>query len=210
MKEEKVIQCQAVIRGYLYRQKQPLTSLKLKKLLCHKKNVNEKKKTQLDYYIENNASKDILYYVDIPGKSFGEKYMEPIAREHFKLEKRRDTTHDHIKLSKTIEQKSARYHANGGDWKWQHIEMKHNFDYLLLCGLDFNSIRFFITFRKNVEKLIQLEVITGQGKKINGSADPQQGYWFSRSDFKKKSLHFHDYFQEITNEKKLVFYLENF
>ena len=73
-----------------------------------------------------------------------------------------------------------------------------------------NCIRFFITSRKNVEKLIQLEVITGQGKKINGSADPQQGYWFSRSDFKKKNLHFHDYFQEITNEKKLVFYLENF
>ena len=30
-------------------------------------------KSQLDYYIENNASKQILSYVPIQGKTFGEK-----------------------------------------------------------------------------------------------------------------------------------------
>jgi hypothetical protein len=208
--EKKIIKCQALIRGYLCRKRQPLTSVKLRKLSLHKKNMNEKKKTQLDYYIKNKSSKDILYYVDIPGKSFGEKYMEYIAREYFQLNKKTNTTHDHVKLSKTIEQKSARYHASGDDWKWQHIEMKHHFDYLLLCGLDFHCIRFFISSREKVQELIHLKIITGQGKKINGSAEPQQGYWFSRSDFKKKNILFDDYFQEIMNEKDLVYYLENY
>ena len=31
--------------------------------------------------------------------------MKHIAREYFQLEKKKDTTHDHVKLSKTIEQK---------------------------------------------------------------------------------------------------------
>lgn len=204
-----IIKCQALIRGYLFRKKQPLTSLKLRKLLFHIENINERKQTQLDYYKKNNSSKEILYYVELAGKSFGEKYMEHIAREYFKLDKKKDTTHDHVKLSKTIEQKSARYHANGADWKWQHIEMKHDFDYLLLCGLDFQSIKFFITCKKNLEKLIQLKIITGQGKRINGFAEPQQGYWFSRNDFKKKNILFNDYFQEIKNEKDLVNYIQN-
>ena len=208
--EEKIIKCQALIRGYLFRRKQPLTCIKLRQLSFHIPNTKEKKKTQLDYYKENKSSQDILYYVDTPGKSFGEKYMENVAREYFRLEKKKDTTHDHVKLSKTIEQKSARYHANGTDWKWQHIEMKHPFDHLLLCGLDFHSIRFFIAPRENVEKLIELKIITGQGKKINGSAEPQQGYWFSRNDFQKKNVSFDDYFQEIMNEKDLVYYLKNY
>ena len=208
--EKQIIKIQAIFRGFLVRKNQSLSVIQLMKLEFHSKIKKEKQKSQLDFYKENNASKEILYYVDVPGKSFGEKYMENIAREYFKLNKKNDTTHDHVKLSKTIEQKSARYHANGGEWKWQHIEMKHHFDYLLLCGLDFHSIRFFITSRKSIEKLVQLKIITGQGKKINGSAEPQQGYWFSRSDFKKKKIIFNDYFKEIMNEKDLVDYLKNY
>ena len=72
-----------------------------------------------------------------------------------------------------------------------------------------NRIKFFITCKKNLEKLIQLKIITGQGKKINDFAEPQQGYWFSRNDFKKKNILFYDYFQEIKNEKDLVNYIQN-
>ena len=152
--EKQIVKIQAIIRGFLVRKNQSLSVIQLMKLEFHSKIKKEKQKSQLDFYKENNASKEILYYVDVPGKSFGEKYMENIAREYFKLNKKNDTTHDHVKLSKTIEQKSARYHANGGDWKWQHIELKHHFDYLLLCGLDFHNIRFFITSRKSIEKLV--------------------------------------------------------
>ena len=90
--------------------------------------------------------------------------MERIAKEHFKLEDRTDSGL-HVKLTKMIEQKSAKY-ANGDDWKWQHIEMSHSWDYLLLCGLDFKEIKFYIAPRKTVEDLIKDNIITGKVKKL--------------------------------------------
>ena len=182
-----------------------LTSQVLSSLDCF--NLFIQPKSQYDFYVDNDASSEILRYVGLQGKSFGEKHMEQIAKEFFKLEKRKNSTHDHIKLHKTIEQKSARYHANGNDWKWQHIEMSHRWDFLLLCGLDFKGIRYYISSRKVVENLICEDIITGQGKKINGVAHPQQAYWFSRSDFGKKNKLFGDYFTEIKNEQELITYL---
>ena len=44
-----------------------------------------------------------------------------------------------IKLNKTIT-KSARYKC-GEEWKWQHIEMNHNSDYLLFV-FEFNGFNF--------------------------------------------------------------------
>ena len=129
--------------------------------------------------------------------------MEKITREYLKLENKRDTTHDHIKSNNTIEQKSARYSADGNDWKWQHIEINHDWDYLLLCGLDFKEIKFYIAPRKTIELLIKNKIIEGQGKKKDGVGQPQQGYWFSRSDFRKKNKLFINYFTEIKNENEL-------
>tara|TARA_B100000282_G_C31720927_1_gene485971 strand:- start:1144 stop:1830 length:687 start_codon:yes stop_codon:yes gene_type:complete len=184
-----------------------LTCINLSKLKCHINYICPK--SQLEFYIENDSPKDIQQYVTLPGKTFGEKFMESIAKEYFNFENRKDSGHDHIKLTKTIEQKSARYHANGDDWKWQHIEMSHSWDYLLLCGLDFKEIKFYIASRKTVEKLIEDKIITGQGKIINGVAQPQQAYWFSRSDFKKNKKEFTNYFTPILNEKSLIKYLES-
>jgi hypothetical protein len=164
--------------------------------------------TQLDYYLQNNALPDIIKYVALQGKTFGEKYMEPIAHDWFNLEKRTSSTHDHIKNGKTIEQKSARFHANGDDWKWQHIEMKHDWDILLLTGLDFDRIRFYVASRLVVIELIAAGIITGQGKKNEeGIAEAQQAYWFSRSDFRKKNKNFTDYFVEISTETDLCNYI---
>lgn len=202
---DKYLKCQAVIRGWLIRKNHGLTSNKLIHIKTHRE--FKPPKSQLDYYLENNVSKEILPYVTLQGKTFGEKYMEQIAKEYFNLEDRTSSTHDHIKLTKRIEQKSARYHANGGDWKWQHIEMTHEWDYLLLCGLDFREIKFYISSRKIVEKLIDEYIIVGQGKKKDGIAQPQQAYWFSRSDFVKKNKNFLDYFVEIKNERELVKYI---
>ncbi len=202
-----IVKLQSIIRGWLSRKYKGLTCSNLLKLKCHTE--FKPPKSQLDYYIENNASKQILSYVPIQGKTFGEKYMERIAKEHFKLEDRTDSGHDHVKLTKMIEQKSARYHANGDDWKWQHIEMSHSWDYLLLCGLDFKEIKFYIAPRKTVENLIKDNIITGQGKKINGIAQPQQAYWFSRSDFTKNKKVFTNYFIPVFNEETLIKYLQS-
>ena len=182
-----------------------LTSNKLLHMASHKDFISPK--SQIDFYIENNVSIEIIRYVSLPGKTFGEKYMELLAKEYFNLGNRTSSTHDHTKLNKTIEQKSARYHANGSDWKWQHIEMSHGWDYLLLCGLDFNDIKFYIASRKIVETLIDEGIIVGQGKKIDGVAQPQQAYWFSRSDFQKKNKVFNNYFEAVMDEKSLVKYI---
>tara|TARA_B100000035_G_C21015862_1_gene561786 strand:- start:1190 stop:1849 length:660 start_codon:yes stop_codon:yes gene_type:complete len=187
-------------------EEQGLTSDVLSLLKCF---INfQTPKTQLEFYMENNASKEILRYVSLQGKAFGEKYMEQIAKEYFNLENRISSTHDHTKEGKSLEQKSARYHANGDDWKFQHIEMSHKWDYLLLCGLDFKEIKFYIASRKIVENLIKDGIITGQGKKIDGVAQPQQAYWFSRSDFNKHKKKFTDYFTPIKDESSLVKYLQ--
>lgn len=186
---------------------QGITVEKLLELNCHKEFIEPT--TQLDYYINNNASPEILKYVVISGKSFGEKYMERLAKEYFNLNNRISSTHDHIKLNKKIEQKSARYHANGNDWKWQHIELSHEWDYLLLCGLGFESIQFYITSREIVETLVRQNIIVGQGKKIDGISQPQQAYWFSRNDFTKNNINFTDYFKPIMNEDHLIEYLNS-
>ncbi len=170
--------------------------------------IQNKNKTQLEFYKENNASEIIQQFVDMPGKTFGEKCMEPIAKDHFHLDSRTDSGHDHKKIDKKIEQKSARYHANGDDFKWQHIEMNHDFDFLLLTGLDFNEIIFYIGSRNIVKQLIEKGIITGQGKKNDdGVAVPQQGYWFSRSQFANKKIIFEDYFRQIKCEQDLIDYI---
>jgi len=202
---KKVKQCQCVIRKWLFERELGLTCDKLMNLNSHK--AFKPPKSQLDYYLENNVSKELIPYVTLQGKTFGEKYMEQLAKEYFNLDNRKSSTHDHMKNNKTIEQKSARYHANGGDWKWQHIEMTHEWDYLMLCGLDFQDIKFYITSRKLVENLIKEGIIVGQGKKKDGVAQPQQAYWFSRSDFKKKNKNFADYFVKIVDENSLINYL---
>jgi hypothetical protein len=155
------------------------------------------------------APDDILRYVPLSGKAFGEKYMELVAREFFNMEKKDSSTHDHRKCGRTIEQKSARYYANGDDWRWQHIEMTHDWDALMVTGLDFDCIRFYIASRDTVIQLIAKGIICGQGKQDdNGVAAAQQAFWFSRSDFKKKNMVFTDYFLEISTEADLCNWLD--
>ena len=179
----------------------------LKSLVSHRKFKIEK--TQYDFYKKNNASQEILKYTNLQGRTFGEKYMESIACEYFNLDKRSSSTHDHIKCNKKIEQKSARYHANGNSWKWQHIELDHDWDYLLLTGLDFNEIVFYIGTKRIVKLLIQKKIITGQGKKDkSGISKPQQAYWFSKCVFKKNNLDFNKYFTKVLNEKELIDYIK--
>ena len=184
---------------------QGLTISALSKLECHTK--FKKPKSQLDFYIENNASKELLPYVQLPGKSFG-AVAEKWAQEYFNLDSRTASGHDHMKCGKTLEQKSARHHNNGSCWKWQHIEMKHNWDALLLCGLDFEKIKFYIASRVVVKDLIHKDIITGQGAKdSNGIAAAQQGFWYSINPFKENNLK--EYFTEISNEGDLIQYLNS-
>ena len=202
-----IIKCQSICREWLVRNSQGITCSQLSKLKCH--NEYKEPVSQLDYYKENHAPKDILRYVSLQGKTFGSR-LEQIAKEWFKLDNRTSSTHDHMKCNKTIEQKSARYTAKGALGCWQHIEMGHGWEYLLVCALDFKDIKFYIGSRKVVERLITEGIITGQGKKKDGIAQPQQGRWFSRSDFSKQRKRFTDYFMNISSEQDMIKYLNRF
>ena len=162
-----------------------------------------KPKTQTDYYLEGEAHPEIMKYVALSPAAFGTK-MEEIAREFLGLGNRSGSGHDHSVNGLTIEQKSSRYTARGEEWMWQHVELKHEWDYLLICGLNLNSIEFYISPRHKIKHLIEMGVITGQGKKdMDGIAEPQQAYWFSKKNFSKKNIEFTDYFTEMDSTESL-------
>ena len=181
-----------------------LTTEKLSAITAH--NTYVPPPTQEAYYRQNGAPEEILKYVRLAGKTFGEGPMEKIAKEYFNLNKKLNSEHDHVKLGKKIEQKSCRYGCRGDVWKPEHIEMKHEWDYLLLCGLDFTAIRFFIATRQIIESLIERQIITGQGKKNkDGIAEAQQAYWLSGK--KNYNIAMKE-FTEIMDEDDLIEYIQ--
>jgi len=168
-----------------------------------------RKDTQEDYYRKNGSPSEIVNYAGENNKVFGAN-SEKIAKEWFLMDNSDSSCYDHIKCGKTIEQKSMRLGSKGNEGKFQHIELKHHWDYLLLCKLELNGFSFSITSRKNVEYLVELGIITGQGKKgKDGIAEAQQAYWFEKNDFKKKGKNFDDYFRKLTDETSLIEYIQS-
>jgi len=146
-------------------------------------------KSQYERYKEHGASPVILTFIGMESRSFG-TFMERVAREIFCLQKGKLSSYDHQRHGFRIEQKSSRYWTDN-KWKFQHIEIKHEWDCLLLCGVDYNQLCYYITSRQTIDELINKNIITGQGRKNNyGISQPQQAYWFSISDFKKKKKGF--------------------
>ena len=148
-------------------------------------------KTQTDYYIENNAHADIIKMVALGNKSFGEK-LQRIVLEHLNLDKPSSTGHDvQQKISgKKFEVKSSRFWTTNGDWKWQHIMEDHNYDYLLLVGINFQSVDIFIITKEKLMSLKSKGLVTQQG------GAEGQGLWCNYSQIK-------DYLTSISNEEEL-------
>ena len=112
--------------------------------------------------------------------------LEKFAREEFSSLHKRDagknTGYDHkISLPSKeiyIEQKSSG-HWGESDYKWQHVEDKHKWDILLLCGIDYEEIKFWVMNRAVFNKLIEEKKITNQG---NNTGESSEGRWFNYSD----------------------------
>ena len=121
-------------------------------------------RTQVDYYMENNAHPDIIKIVSLGNKSFGER-LQRIVMECLHLDKPTNTGHDIQQNStgKKFEVKSSRFWVNNGDWKWQHIMEDHDYDYLLLCGVNFNSVDVFIISKSDFLSLKRDGLVTQQG-----------------------------------------------
>lgn len=137
-------------------------------------------KTQIDYYLENNASQDIIKLVSLSNKSFGER-LQRIVMEVLELDKSNSTGHDIREniSGKKFENKSSRFWIKNGDWRWQHIMENHDYDYLLLCGLNFQGIDVFIISKNEFLALKEKKLVTQQG------GAEGQGLWCNYNNIKK-------------------------
>jgi hypothetical protein len=150
--------------------------------------------TQLQRYEQKNSPDCIRRFIAIGGGVKMGTTLEKFARFKFKtLQKRgkgkKETGYDHqIKLPKKsilVEQKSSG-HWGDTDYKWQHIEKKHKWDMLLLCGIDYTDIKFWGMDRKTFDSLIADNKITNQGNKEGESSE---GMWLNYSDVKDSLVH---------------------
>ena len=144
-------------------------------------NKSKKKKSQKEYYEENDSPKEILKLVGMNPKAFGEK-MQKIIIELLVLEKSNNSGYDARIDNKKIEIKSSRFWVNNGDFKWQHIMEEHTYDYLIFIGVNFTKFDVYL-ISKN--RFVELKIITtSRGRYIvreQGGAE-NQGLWANRND----------------------------
>lgn len=160
------------------------------------------KPTQLQRYIHKGSPECIKRFIAIGGGSKMGTTLEKFARFTFpKLQSRSNTGHDHIFAGikpYKVEQKSSG-HWGEEDYKWQHVEAKHDWDILLLCGIDYHCIKFWIMNRKIFQTMIDEGRITNQGNKNQESS---QGVWFNYSDVK-------DVLVEVRTQEELQIAIEH-
>ena len=157
------------------------------------KKKNNTKPTQLERYQSHGSPNGILNFIRIGGGSKMGTTLEEFAREEFScLQKRNkgknNTGYDHrISLENKeiyIEQKSSG-HWGETNYKWQHIEDKHKWDILLLCGIDYYEIKFWVMNREIFNKLIEEKKITNQG---SSTGESSEGMWFNYADVKESLI----------------------
>jgi hypothetical protein len=102
-----------------------------------------KKTTQLELYVKRGSSPEILALVSMANKVFGTE-MENILTELFQLSPRLSSQHDGIRHQKKIEIKSARWHANGEDCNWQHLEPEYDYEFVLFTLVDYTGLKAWI------------------------------------------------------------------
>ena len=164
---------------------EPTSAIKSKYDSFWEKNSNGKP-SQIERYEKHNSPIGIQRFIRIGGGPKMGTTLETFARERFpslqKRDKGKNTGHDHkITLSSKeiyIEQKSSG-HWGESDYKWQHVEDKHKWDILLLCGIDYEEIKFWVMNRAVFNKLIEEKKITNQG---NNTGESSEGRWFNYSD----------------------------
>ena len=155
------------------------------------------KPTQLHRYENRNAPEGIKKFIAIGGGPKMGTTLEKFARFRFKSLKKRDkgkdeTGYDHSLTTTSkktfVEQKSSG-HWGEDDYKWQHVESKHKWGMLLLCGIDYTEVKFWGMSRPTFNQLVLEEKITNQGNK---AGDSSEGMWFSYSDVKDSLVEIHN------------------
>ena len=165
-----------------------------------------RKPSQRERYEKAGATPDIMTFINPGGATLGSD-CEQLARYQFPvLQKRKSgkgqSGHDHLAVlsdgtQKLGEQKSGGLYADG-NFRWDHIEPKHPWDFLLLCGVYYDSIKFWAVRKPDVLKMMEDGKITKHGNKAE---DSYEGWWCWYSKIK-------DNLTEITSNEDLVRFLE--
>lgn len=153
-----------------------------------------KKMSMFERYEEHGSPRDILRLAMLNSKSLG-KVAEDFARYRFPfLKPSKSNEFDHIMTPHhyfNVEQKTSRLWEND-DFKWQHIEPDHSWDYLLFCGIGYQDVQFWILTRANFHVLVKKAEITIQGsKKERTEKGSDEGYWCWYSDIKELLIPVH-------------------
>ena len=150
----------------------------------------KKKLSQLERYRAAGSPAPILRFIELGGGTSMGATMEEVARHWFPsvLYKRRsgptETGYDHILrlpgaagTEFCVEQKSAGLWGDDEEsFKFQHVEPKHKWDLILLCGIGYTDIRFWTMTKATFGALVAAGKITNQGSATGESA---QGMWFN-------------------------------
>ena len=135
------------------------------------KNIGNKK-TQTQYYLENNSTEEVMKLACLESKPFGSE-VEKIIREILTLTNRTSTQNDATFNSKKIEIKAARYWAGKDNCKWQHLESNHDYNYVLFVLLDFTGFKIWGIKKTTLMKdLVDKKIVVKQG---------EQGYWTDKN-----------------------------
>lgn len=153
------------------------------------------KPTQIEKYIQAKADLGIISLIE-RGSSKG-FVCEAFARFKFRsLCKRtgggKNSGYDHIHepSGNEGEQKtSGNWDKADHSWKWQHIEPKHPWKYLLFCGIGYKDIHWFFLSRKNFNVLCDKKIITRQGDNEKNS---YQGWWLNYKKAKNDLIEVED------------------
>jgi len=147
-----------------------------------------KKMKQLERYTAAGAPESILRLIRLGGGSSMGTTMEKVARHHFggvllpraKGTGTTETGYDHRcvvspTVSKFVEQKSAGLWSDApNSFKWQHIEVDHKWEFLLLAGIQYTGIDFWVMRRADFLAAVAAGAATNQGNKAKESSE---GVW---------------------------------
>jgi hypothetical protein len=163
--------------------------------------------SQKERYEKAGATPGVMTFINLCGGAKLGTKCERFARYRFPiLQKRKSgkgqSGHDHLAVlsdgtQKLGEQKSGGLYPDG-NFMWDHIEPKHPWDFLLLCGVEYHNIKFWAVSKPDVLKMMEDGKITKHGNKAE---DSYEGWWCWYSKIK-------DNLTEITSNEDLVRFLE--
>ena len=175
-----------------------ITSFSIKNIIKTSQFKSMKRKmNQEEFYRSNGSDKNLLKIVKQSNKAFGEK-LQSIIKEMLDLDDSEDAGHDAqlLDLDLKFEIKSSRYGVTSKDFMWQHIMEEHDYDYLILVGVDFKGLKVYVISKYDFMNLKKKGIATQQGRAEG------QGLWVTR----KKIL---SHLTEITTKKQFYNLIEN-